>query len=50
MSLNLLAIGFTLGAGYFCVALGVGIYKLLQHLKVIKEPGMEIQPVIHEAV
>ena len=48
MSLNLLAIGLTLGAGYFCVVVGFGLYVLLQKLRVLKEPGTEIQPVIHE--
>lgn len=49
MSLNLVAIGLTLGAGYLCVGLGFGLYKLLQQLHIIKEPGTEIQLVIHEA-
>jgi hypothetical protein len=50
MSLNLVAIGLTLGAGYFCVAIGYGIYKLFQYLHIFKEAETAIQPVIHEAI
>ena len=49
MSINLLAIGFTQGAGYFFVALGFGISKLFQRLKLIKEAGVENQPVWTQA-
>ena len=49
MSLNLLAVGLTLGIGYFCIALGFGLYKLLQKLHIIKDPETEFQPLIHEA-
>lgn len=49
MSLNVLAVGFTLGAGYFFVAVGFGIYRLFQRLNLIKEAGMENQPVLTQA-
>jgi hypothetical protein len=50
LRLNLLAAGLSLGAGYLCVALGYGVYRLLRHVHVIKEPGTEIPSVMTEAV
>jgi hypothetical protein len=50
MSLNLLAIGLTLGAGYLCVGLGFGLYKLLQRLNIFRETDMEAQPLLSEAL
>ncbi|HSL44732.1 MAG TPA: hypothetical protein VK897_14945 [Anaerolineales bacterium] len=49
MSINLLTIGFTLGTGYFFVALGFGIHRLFQRLNLIKEAGVENQPVLTQA-
>ena len=50
MALNGLAIVFTLVAGYFCVGIGFGLYKLLQSLKIIKEAETKPRPVAAEAL
>jgi hypothetical protein len=46
---NGIAALLTLAVGYFCVGIGFAIYKLLQKLEIIKEPGTEIQSLAAEA-
>ena len=48
MSLNLLAVLLTLGAGYFCVALGFGLYKLLQRLNILRASAALVEPAMIE--
>jgi len=50
MALNGRAVVLTLAGGYLCVGIAFGLYKLLQHLKVIKENNPELQPVATEAL
>lgn len=48
LALNGLAVVFTLAAGYLCVGIGFGGYKILQALKIIPEPRAEPRPIAPE--
>jgi len=44
ISFNLLSLIFSLIWGYICVGIGLGLYKLLQHLRIIRnEENTELQ-------
>jgi hypothetical protein len=50
LALNGLALGLTIAAGYLCVGIGFGLYKILMSTNVIKESETESQMVATEAI
>jgi hypothetical protein len=48
VSFNLLSLGFSLLWGYICVGIGLGLYKLLRHLRIIRaaeSPESRFRPI-----
>jgi hypothetical protein len=41
---NLVVLAFSLIWGYVCVGIGFGIYKLLQHLQIIRDEAIGVAP------
>lgn len=50
LALNGLAVALTIAAGYLCVGIGFGLYKLLKSINVIKESETGPQPIATEAI